>query len=453
MLERPFTEFRNARYVLRVIQRKARLRRRLRSDFVRDGAIVFASTMIVNIVSYAIHFALSRKLGVTDYGVFASLVSVLSIVGLPGAIMSLIVVKFVAELHAVNDRAKIRLLALRIMTFGGAIGFIFIFLAALLRQPFGTYLRLTDTRTLVAAALTLAMTFALPAIRGVLQGTQDFMSLAISTSIEAILRFGLAVALASAGWGVSGVFLGYVLAGVVSFVYTIIAVRKHFGKASAKLTIDWRRLLQSTGGIVAGTSAITLLTFIDLPLVKHFFDPKQAGIYGAVTICGKMLFFAIGFIPTLVLPKAAGRAARGESAASVLRHALALTFALAFVGLALFLFAPQLVVRLTYGAAFLGAAKYIFAYGIAMSLLGMTYVIVTYKIGLHRFDFVVPLLVAVVLETGGIYAFHATLWSVVSVVAGVAALSLIFCAVKLPQVLTQKIAVPRAAASGEAARF
>ena len=157
------------------------------------------------------------------------------------------------------------------------------------------------------------MTFALPAIRGVLQGTQDFMSLAISTSIEAILRFALAVSFAFAGWGVSGIFLGYVLAGVVSFVYTIVAVRKHFGGASVHLTIDLRRLWQSTGGIVVGTSAITLLTFIDLPLVKHFFEPAQAGIYGAVTICGKMLFFAIGFIPTLVLPKAAGRAAKGET--------------------------------------------------------------------------------------------------------------------------------------------
>jgi len=430
LLER--IESRNVRYAWRVIQRKVRLRRRLRSDFVRDGAIVFGATMFANVLNFVIHFALSRELGVVNYGVFGTLLSALTIFGTPVAFITLVVVRFVAEFHAVGDRAKIRVLSNRILIFGASLGCAGVVLGVAFQRPIAHYLHFSDSRVVAMAALTMAIAFALPAIRGVLQGAQDFTRLAVSTSIEAVLKIGLAVGFVIAGWGVSGAFLGYVLASAVSFAYTMFAVRRHFSPEPARLMIDLRRLMQTTGGIVAGTIAVTLLTSIDLPLVKHFFGASTAGIYVAVTVCGKMLLFVGGFVPTLVLPKATAQAAKGESAASVLRQGIGVALLFGVAGLAFFFLLPGLVVRITYGAAYIAAAKYIFAYGVAMSLLGLTNVIVMYKIGLHKFDFVLPLIAAVVAEAGGIYLFHTTLWTVIAVVGAVNAAALLVCCLRIP---------------------
>jgi O-antigen/teichoic acid export membrane protein len=397
--------------------------------------------MFANVLNFVIHFALSRKLGVVDYGVFGSLLSALTIVGTPVAFITLVVVRFVAEFHAVGDRAKIRVLSQRLLVFGASLGILGVIAGVIFEGPIASYLRFSDSRVVAMAALTLAIAFALPAIRGVLQGAQDFVALAISTSIEASLKIVLAVGLVVAGWGVSGAFLGYVLASAVSFAYTMFAVRRHFAPDPAKLMIDLRRLVQTTGAIVLGTIAVTLLMSIDLPLVKHFFAAREAGIYVAVTVCGKMLLFVGGFIPTLVLPKATAQAAKGESAASVLRQGLGLALLFGLVGLALFFFLPGLIVRFTYGTSYLPAAKYIFAYGVAMSLLCLTNVVVMYKIGLHRFDFVVPLLVAVGAEAAGIYLFHSTLWSVITVVAVVNALALVLCSLRMPANLPKQVIV------------
>lgn len=439
---------RSIRYTMRVIQRKTKLRRVLRNDFMRDGAIVFASTMFVNILNFAIHFILSRKLGVVDYGVFGSLLSLLTIVGLPVGFITLTVVKFTAEFHAVGDRAKIRVLSMRILTLGAILGGIAIGLGLALQNQIAAYLHFTDTRSVVMAAVVLAISFVVPSLRGVLQGTQDFVALAVSTSIESMLKIALAVTLVYAGWGVVGIFAGYTIAGTCGFLYTLWAVRRYWDPMPTLLAIDARRLFQTTGAIAIGTSAITLIGFIDVPLVKHFFDPAPAGLYNAVSVCGRMIFFVVGFIPMLVLPKAAERAASGRSASVVLRQGIGVTLVLGIMGLALFLFVPDAVVRVTFGAAFLPAAKYIFAYGVAMSLLGLTNVVVTYKIGLHQYDFIAPLVAAVLVETLGIYAFHTTLWSVIGVMIGVGVLALVFCSLRLPQRLPAPAEVRHA---GEAA--
>ena len=404
-----------------------RLRRALHGDFVRDGAIIFGSTMLANVLSYAIHFILSRKIGVTEYGAFASLVNAVAIFGIPAAIVTMVVVKFVAEFHALDERGKIRVLSQRILMGCGGLAAILVILAVALRVQIAAYLHLADAAGVVAAAFALGCALLLPAIRGVLQGAQDFAAFAISTSIEAICRVGLAVIFVYAGYGVAGAFAGYSLASLLSLAYTLSAVRKHWSDIPTPLAIDTRRLLVTMGGVIVGTAAITVMSSIDIPLVKHFFSARDAGIYSAAAICGKMLFFVVGFVPALVLPKAAQRAAAGEPARAVLFQGLALTVALAASGLAVFLAAPQFVVRVTYGAAFVGAASYLFKYGLAMSLLGITNVVVTYKIGLHRYNFVWPLVCTAVSEPIAIQYFHTSLWSVINVLLAVNAVALTLC--------------------------
>ncbi len=46
--------------------------RLLRSDFARDGAIVFGLAMFGNALNYTIHAVLSRKISMQEYGAPAS---------------------------------------------------------------------------------------------------------------------------------------------------------------------------------------------------------------------------------------------------------------------------------------------------------------------------------------------------------------------------------------------
>ena len=91
------------------------LQRALRSEFVRHGALVFASTIVVNGLNYVYHFVMSRRLGVVDYGALASILAGLVIASVPATILTMVVVKYAAEFKAVGDRKRLRALGDRVV--------------------------------------------------------------------------------------------------------------------------------------------------------------------------------------------------------------------------------------------------------------------------------------------------------------------------------------------------
>ena len=405
----------------------ARVRRAFRGGALRDGAVVFSSMMLVNALGYATHFILSRRLGVLEYGGFVSLLSAVAILSVPAAIATMIVVKMVAEFHALDERAKIRVLSLRVLTGCSVLMAAAIAAGALFRAEVSGYLHLSWSSEAIAAAVALGFGFVLPVIRGVLQGVQDFTAYAVSIFAEAAGKIALSVGLVYAGYGVVGAFAGYAAASLLSFGYTLWAVRKHWLNVPTRLAIDRRRLLITMGGATAAIAAMTLMGFVDLVMVKHFFSARDAGLYGAAAFCGKILLLVVGFVPAMMLPKAARSAAGGGNGNAVLAQGIGITAAFATVMLGVFFLFPNTVVRVTYGADYALAAQYIFRYGVAMSLLGMSNVLVNYAVGMHRFAVVWPLAAIAIAEPVAITFFHTTLNSVINVLLATNLAATVLC--------------------------
>jgi O-antigen/teichoic acid export membrane protein len=171
-------------------------------------------------------------------------------------------------------------------------------------------------------------------------------------------------------------------------------VRSYAGAAGTPLRIDLGRLFVTSRGVALCTFALTSMSFADVLLVKHFFNPHIAGLYGAISLVGKVLLFVVGFVPTVVLPKATARATSGQPVLPILLQAFGATLGISTVGLVVIALAPHLVIRVMAGAAFADAAPYVFPYAVAMTLLAALTLVTTYRIGLARFGFV-PWLVTV----------------------------------------------------------
>lgn len=394
------------------------LARFVRSEFVRHGTLVFAASMFVNALNYAFHFVVSRLLGVSDYGALSALVAAIALLSFPATILTTIVVKEVAELHALGDRTKVRRLA------DIAIGFTFtlaastLVLTAVLRGSISQFLNLRDPLPVVIAGLALAITLMLPAVRGVLQGMQDFRGLGISMVIEALGKCGIGIGLAAAGFGTIGAVTGIAAGSLVGFLYALFRLGNHSSRREAgiELKLDFRRLCQTASGVSVSMLALTVLSFVDVILVKHFFDPHTAGLYGAVSLVGKVVLFLGGFVPTVLLPKATAVAQKGESPLWVIRQAAVVAGAIVVGTVLVAFFFPGRLLNLVAGPAFIEAAPLVFPYACAMSLLGAANVAAAYKVALHRFDFVVPLAAVAGAEIVGIVLMHRTLHEVVGIV-------------------------------------
>ncbi len=161
--------------------------------------------------------------------------------------------------------------------------------------------------------------------------------------------------------------------------------------------------------------ATALMGSADVVLVKHYFDAHDAGLYAAASLGGKMLLYLVGFVPTVLLPQAADRHARGAQTREVLFGSLLMFAVVALFGLSVFHFFGTQVLHALVGHAFDGAAPLLVTYGLAMVLLALTNALTYYGIATHRLAFTVPLVICTFGTLAAITAFHVTLANVVKV--------------------------------------
>jgi O-antigen/teichoic acid export membrane protein len=386
-----------------------------KTDFMRQGALIFAATMIFNVASYALHLTVSRLLGVSRYGELLALVSILYIFGAFGTIANNVVARLAAEHYALHRAADLRALStffvrlsVVVIVVVTAIGFISTVFVS-------SYLRIDEGLAVGWTFFALGLTIALPGLRGILQGEHRFRAYSISIIIEGVGRLLIGVPLVLAGFSVTGAIAAWALAALISLTYAVIVVMIGPRVTEAARAINLREVLWLVGGVSGATIAVAVLTSADVLLVKHFFSPHDAGIFAITSVAGKALMFIVSFVPMLVLPRAAAAAAAGRPAMPMFVQAMALTAVLSAAGVLGFAVLSVPIVRALGGNSFVDASKYLALYGLATAVLCGINVCVAYCLALHRLAFVLPLVAVAVGEVIAISAYHPTLDAVVLV--------------------------------------
>ncbi len=392
------------------------LRRFAGGEFVRHGLVVFTSTTLINALGYAFHSVISRKIGVEQYGVLSSLNAAYMLSLVVPQIVATVVVKYAAEFRATDDRAHLSALARRLIAYGSGAALAATVLGVACSGALAHFLKIENIPAVALAIVVMGISLLTPSLRAVFQGIEDFRLFAISSVLESVIKASFGIALVYLGFGVAGAFAGWALGSLVALVYTATVLAARFRRVpGAPLYIDFRRLLLTMANVSAAMSLLAILGYADVILVKHYADPTTAGLYGALSLAGKILLFFVSFVPTVVLPKASRVALSGRSPVGIFVQAFGLVAAISCLGLVAYDLFPRLIVTALAGSSFAPAAPYLFSYGFAMVLLAILTVVVVYKIGIHRFDFVAPLALCTLGELVGIAVHHASLSDVITV--------------------------------------
>ncbi|MDQ2908399.1 MAG: hypothetical protein M3R44_03500 [Candidatus Eremiobacteraeota bacterium] len=399
----------------------------LRSDFLRHSAVVFTASLLINMLGYGFHFAISRRIGVVAYGVLSALNAGYMIALTLAMIANTVVVKYAAELRAQPDSpARLAAFVQRVVAFGAAASCACIVAGLLALRPIAAFLHVSDLRAVAFTIVIIGLTVSGSPMRAVFQGIEEFVTFSWLALCESFVKAGAGIAFVYVGFGVAGAFGGWLCGTVLALAITTFVLLRRFRWArGARLDLDLRRLIGTTANVAAAAVLLGIISYVDVLIVKHYADPTTAGLYGALSLAGKILLFFVSFVPTIVLPKATRLALAGRSPLPVLLQAAAVTVAISAVGLCVYAIAPGLIVTTLAGRSFAAAAPYVFPYGVAMVLLAMLNVVVTYKIGVHRFDFIAPLALVAVAEIVGIALHHRTLSDVITILIAVNAFALV----------------------------
>jgi O-antigen/teichoic acid export membrane protein len=375
--------------------------------------------MVLSVGGFVFHALASRRLGIQEYGALYALISLYSLAIIPASLFSPVVTKYSAEFRALHDDGHVRgLIEVALRAFG-AIGVAYILCSIVFAAPIGRFLQVQPWEVPMIGLMSAAGIFS-SVLRAIGQGLQEFPAFAGSMSAEGI---GKVVALALLGAvgltvfrGTTAFLIGMLL-GIAFMAYPLL--KRYLRFAALPITLDWRRILATTGGAACIAVTTAVMGFADVIIVKHFFSANDAGLYSAASLSGKILLYFVGFVPAVLIPQATDRHLRGERTRQTLWLALLFVSVVSVVGVAAYHVGGLLLLHVLVGKSFDAALPLLPPYATAMALLAITGALASYGIATHRLAFVYPILAATLATLLLILAVHPTLLSVVhELVAG-----------------------------------
>ena len=104
--------------------------------------------------------------------------------------------------------------------------------------------------------------------------------------------------------------------------------------------------------LLVGSLAFASLTNVDILLAAYFLPADTAGVYAAAALVGKVVLFLPGAVVTVLLPKAASRAAAGLTSTKILLASAAVTLALTLAATVVLALVPESLLVWAFGSEF-----------------------------------------------------------------------------------------------------
>ncbi len=385
------------------------------------SAIMIFGSNFVSFINYLFHLAMGRMLGPASYGELAALIALIGLLGMIPASMSLVIVKYVSS--AKNEQEVNNLVSwLKSKVFQVSIVFCLI---VLITSPIiSSFLNITKNSYLFLIALSFLFSIQALLNRSILQGLLKFKEMVLSVLAENATKVFISVLLVFGGFQVGGAMLAFVISALLGWYITNFYLRYH-SKKNPNLSPDVKSMMMFTVPVLIQSISVTSLYSSDVILVKHFFPSYDAGIYAALSMLGKIIFFGAGPIGAVMFPLVSQRKAKGQGYRKIFIYSFLVTALLAVSLSMIYWLFPHLAIKLLYGELYLGAAHLLVWFGIFISLFTLSSLLISYSLSLGRTSVVILPFIAAFAQIMLIWFFHQTLFEVILISIIVTALLLL----------------------------
>ena len=382
---------------------------RAHSKVLGGSVIMLVGSALVSVLNFAYNVAVARMLGPAGFGHAAVAVTLLMFVSAVTLSFQLVGAKLVARSETLAEKAAVyQTLMKRAWKLGAVIGISL----AVASGPLTAYLHLPTVWMILALAAGFAFYVPVGARRGGMQGMCAFKRFAASYVFEALLKFVGAVLLVELGFGAIGAIVA--IAASLVFAYFVPSVPRELGIDPAPGVVvssgEARQAIVYFAGQV-------LICNTDILLIKHFFSPDRAGLFAAVALVGRVVYFASWMVVSAMFPISAG-AKEEQSRKGLL--AVPVLFVVCLTGgfVTMLTFFPDFVLHLVFGRMFAAGTNLgslLALYAANAGIYSMSVVLIAYEMSRRIANTAWWQLAFSGLIVGGIYLFHSTLHEVVYV--------------------------------------
>jgi O-antigen/teichoic acid export membrane protein len=348
----------------------------LQARIVSGSVVLLSGSVLTTAINLVYNIAVARFLGPQGFGLATVVYTILTLVSAVTLSFQIISAKLVAQQITSEGKAAVY----RDFHRGAwACGILVALVLLLFQRAIAEYLNLPGPTLVALMAIGVAFYVPLGCRRGYIQGTYGFRRLAINLVVEGVFRLGGSVLLIILGLGVEGVVVANAAAVVVAYLTSS-------PRLTARVSIPFRfsYVLRKTSQALVFFSGQVLINNCDIVLVKHFFFAKEAGLYAAVAMVGRVIFAFSSAVVNSMFPLVAGTRDEERRNLKVIATSLLLVLVTGSV-LALGLeFAPAGIWTALFGSGFEMLGKYnlpylLALYAITTIVFSLSVVIITFE--------------------------------------------------------------------------
>ncbi|HPN96165.1 MAG TPA: oligosaccharide flippase family protein [Candidatus Moranbacteria bacterium] len=397
--------------------------------FARNSLILFIGTMTANVLNYVFHLVIGRMVSAEVYGEVESLVSLIAIISVPAATLTMVATKFSAANKAENDRVG----SSEIMKYFNRKIFVYglpVFIVAVAISPFiKNFLKIESVWPLILVWIMMFLSFLAAVTSGIINGWQKFKDASWMGIFSAVIKLVAAVFLVKLGFAVNGVIGGFALGALVSYALSLYFLRFiKDGEKNNKNTVSNTNFFPIKRYIIPvfiGNLAINILSNADMVLAKHNLDSISAGQYGALTVVSKVIFFATGIIGTVLFSMSAEDNHKKNNSKSTFKHAFCLMSVVSAGAIFFYLLFPEFILAMLFGDKYRDVSNYLIWFAISVTLFSFVNLVFQYLISIHKTDIAYVLLVVSVLASLAVLFVGRGIFAIISIMITAQASALI----------------------------
>ncbi|HEX6467104.1 MAG TPA: oligosaccharide flippase family protein [Terriglobales bacterium] len=339
------------------------------SILLSGSLVLLFGSALVSVVNFGYNVSMARMLGPELFGSASAIVTLFMLCSAITLSFQLVCAKFVARIATEGGKlAASRFFMERAWGVGLAMGLI----AALCSRPIANFLRLPSASLVIALAVGFAFYVPLGVKRGTLQGLCKFPQLTWNFALEALSKFIAALILVYIGYGA----LGAVGAVSISVIIALFMPIRSFPAKVESEKFEMQSFQEGMQAIIFFIGQV-VINNIDILLVKHYFSPAAAGMYAAVALVGRVLYFAAWQIVSAMFPVSAAKPEEHNLHVLIVPLLGVLLICAVFIA-AMGIF-PGLIVHLIFGELFASAQPLLLLYAVATGLYALSVVLMAYE--------------------------------------------------------------------------
>ncbi len=345
------------------------------ASLVLSGSLIMlVGSLLVAGINFGFNVAMARLLGPALFAQATAIVTLLMLLSAVSLSFQLVSAKFIARNTTRSGKAAVyRTLQRQAWLVGIAVAL----LLAVAQTPIAGYLHLPRSWLLTVLALGMAFYIPLGVKRGRMQGLCAFAPLSGNYILEAASKLAIAVVLVEMGYGVLGA-VGAISASIVAAVL-LPAPQSGAPEESSDAEFIPASFREGMQAIVFFIGQV-VINNIDILLVKHFFASELAGVYAAVALVGRVLYFAAWSIVSAMFPvSAAAKDEEDPNKAQVLLLPLLIVLLMSACFIFILAVFPGFIIHLIFGEGFSSAEPLLSLYAVATALYALSVVLITYE--------------------------------------------------------------------------